>query len=387
LNSGKITLDDVRYVDRKFHESLKKSTLQEGDVLVSRVGYTGNAALVPENFPEANCANIIIIRPKSFVNPEYLHIFINSSVGTQQNASLTAGSAQAVLNTGAIKNLVAIIPTLEEQQKIAKILRTVDNLIDKTQTLIEKYTAIKQGMMADLFIRGIDMTTGDTTNSKGGKLRPSVEDAPELYTPTELGWVPKEWEVCLLGDIADVIDPQPDHRTPPESENGIPYVGVGDFHWDQRINKAKCRDVIYEAYKKQRKRFQVELGDIIFGKIGTIGQPKQLQETEGFALSANILLIKAKEKNGYIYSFLESESFNKQLSNIVNTTSQPALGIQTMRDIKVAYPCNLVEMNAIQEKIASVQSIIVENGISLSKYKNTKKGLMQDLLTGKVSVV
>ena len=58
-----------------------------------------------------------------------------------------------------------------------------------------------------------------------------------------------------------------------------------------------------------------------------------------------------------------------------------------MRDIKVAYPCNLVEMNAIQEKIASVQSIIVENGISLSKYKNTKKGLMQDLLTGKVSVV
>jgi type I restriction enzyme S subunit len=62
LMSEKITLNDVKYIGTRFHDKLRKSQIRPGDVLVSRVGYTGSAALVPHDFPEANCANIIIIR-------------------------------------------------------------------------------------------------------------------------------------------------------------------------------------------------------------------------------------------------------------------------------------------------------------------------------------
>ncbi|MEC8325931.1 MAG: restriction endonuclease subunit S [Pseudomonadota bacterium] len=281
---------------------------------------------------------------------------------------------------------VPIPKSSEVRNKITSILTTVDNLIDQTQNLIDKYTAVKQGMMADLFSRGIDLSGTPQSNKNYGQLRPSYEDAPELYQETKLGWIPKDWEIANLGEVADVIDPQPDHRTPPESENGIPYVGVGDFYWDQRIDRERCRKVIEAAYDKQRGRFQVELGDSIFGKIGTIGQPKQLKETEGFALSANILLIKAKEKNDYVFSFFDSVFFNKQLSNIINTTSQPALGIQTMRDILVVYPKCEKELHGITEKLKAINDSIVAYRKELHKYELIKKGLMQDLLTGKVKV-
>ena len=77
-----------------------------------------------------------------------------------------------------------------KQRKIARILTTVDNVIEKTEAAISKYKAIKDGMMHDLFTRGIDV--------KNGKLRPAFEDAPELYKKSELGMIPKEWEDTIM---------------------------------------------------------------------------------------------------------------------------------------------------------------------------------------------
>lgn len=86
------------------------------------------------------------------------------------------------------------LPTIPEQRKIAKILSTTDTVIDKTQAAIAKYKAIKQGMLHDLFTRGID--------TKTGKLRNKLEDAPELYRISKSGQsVPINWnEIEKVGD-------------------------------------------------------------------------------------------------------------------------------------------------------------------------------------------
>ena len=88
------------------------------------------------------------------------------------------------------------LPSLLEQRKIARILTTLDNLIEKTEALIAKYQAIKQGMMHDLFTRGVDAH---------GHLRPPQAEAPDLYKQSELGWIPKEWEVHPCGSLCSGI--------------------------------------------------------------------------------------------------------------------------------------------------------------------------------------
>jgi type I restriction enzyme, S subunit len=94
-----------------------------------------------------------------------------------------------------IKDIRVLCPPYLEQQKIAEILTTIDNLIEKTEALIAKYQTVKQGMMHDLFTRGVDAA---------GKLRPTFEDAPELYQESAIGWIPKEWEALKLAIVASL---------------------------------------------------------------------------------------------------------------------------------------------------------------------------------------
>lgn len=93
-------------------------------------------------------------------------------------------------------HLIRIPVNKSVQCKIAQILSTIDQAIEKTESLIHKYQQIKAGLMHDLFTRGL---TAD------GKLRPHREQAPELYQETPIGWIPKEWEWKRCKDICDRI--------------------------------------------------------------------------------------------------------------------------------------------------------------------------------------
>lgn len=119
------------------------------------------------------------------------------------------------------------------QKKIATILSTIDTAIEKTQELIDKYQQIKTGLMHDLFTRGI---------GENGKLRPPRNEAPDLYKESELGWIPKEWEVNSIDYFCDVFNY---FRFPIAAEiretmkGAYPYygpTGIVDFINEYRLN-------------------------------------------------------------------------------------------------------------------------------------------------------
>ncbi len=96
-------------------------------------------------------------------------------------------------------------PPLPEQHKIARILSTVDEQIERTEALIAKYQAMKQGLMNDLLTRGVD---------RQGRLRSPREQAPELYKWSAMGWAPRGWEVETIRTAIDFIT---DYRLLPRS--------------------------------------------------------------------------------------------------------------------------------------------------------------------------
>jgi len=119
------------------------------------------------------CGFIIRFRSEDgkFDNGFLKYIFHGSEFRRQLLAKSTV-SANANINQESLKTLWVDVPPLPEQRKIARILTTLDNLIEKTEALIAKYQSIKQGMMHDLFTRGVD---------ESGRLRPTHEQAPDLY--------------------------------------------------------------------------------------------------------------------------------------------------------------------------------------------------------------
>ncbi|KAA9023566.1 restriction endonuclease subunit S [Niallia endozanthoxylica] len=193
--------------------------------------------------------------------------------------------------------------------------------------------------------------------------------------------LPEKWKIKKLGEVADVIDPQPDHRAPKEVPNGYPYVGVGDFNNDGTINFEKTRKVVEEAIIKQESSFKIDQNDIAFGKVGTIGNPRYLSYDKRYALSATLVLIKSKEVfNSYLYYFLQSQQLMDQIKRLTTGSTRPTIGILKLRELDIVIPSEK-EQQKISAILTSVDDTIQKTEKIIEQTEKVKKGLMQQLLT------
>jgi type I restriction enzyme, S subunit len=151
------------------------------------------------------------------------------------------------------------------------------------------------------------------------------------------------------------------------------------------MNFESCRKVSLKAVTKQEQRFSIEAGDIIFGKIGTIGFPQLLPQGIRYALNANTVIIKPKHCPSYVLWLLRSSLIEKQIQVQIHSTSQPAFGIQRIRAMLVPLP-DKNEQHRISLILDSHNARITVEESYLVKLKQLKKGLMHDLLTGRVRV-
>ena len=136
IGENKVVDRDWVYLSNAGHEANKKSALREGDVLVVRSGAPGTACVVPKDFAGSNCIDVVFARPdRSQVLPEYLASYTNSDVGKQHVLGNKGGLALQHFNVGAYKEMLVLLPPLPEQRKIAVILRTWDEALEKLTAL------------------------------------------------------------------------------------------------------------------------------------------------------------------------------------------------------------------------------------------------------------
>ena len=157
---------------------IEKFKVEVGDVLITKDSETpfdiGIPSIVTDSIEGLVCGyHLALLKPdKSLIDSVYLAKQLGSNNTIAYYLKSASGSTRYGLSNGVIaKTPIPLLP-LPSQKKIAKISTTIDQLIEKTQALIDKYIAIKQGMMVDLFTRGIDLISG--------QLRSSVEQAPYL---------------------------------------------------------------------------------------------------------------------------------------------------------------------------------------------------------------
>ena len=188
------------------------------------------------------------------------------------------------------------------------------------------------------------------------------------------------WNVCTIGDVADTIDPQPSHRTPPISLDGIPYVGIAECNYStRRIDFEKARKVGQNVLREHTERYTLDEGDFIIGKIGTIGKPFFIPIEQTYTLSANTVLIKpikGKVVSQYLYAVFQSEYMDRIIDAEKKSTSQPAFGIQKVRRIEIPMPPLELQQQfaAFVAQTDKSKSTIQK---SLEKLEILKKALLQ----------
>lgn len=131
-----VALENVVFIDKAFHRLLKKSRLRPGDLAIVRTGYPGTAAVIPPELPDANCSDLVIVRPGPEVNPHFLAAFFNSAFGKQLVLGKIVGAAQKHFNITAAKEVMLHVPPIPEQHAIIDM---VDSLRQQTQRLESIY--------------------------------------------------------------------------------------------------------------------------------------------------------------------------------------------------------------------------------------------------------
>ncbi|MBL7823681.1 MAG: restriction endonuclease subunit S [Saprospiraceae bacterium] len=290
------------------------------------------------------------------------------------NSNLFTGSGLKHLQKNDFKKFKFKLPEEKpEQTRIAQILSKADAAIAQTEALIAKYQRIKTGLMQDLLTCGID---------EHGNIRSKATHRFVVKNGIE---VPEEWEVDCLATLIKAVDAHPSHRTPPSVENGIPYLGISDIDEYGNIDLKKCRKVSLSVLQEHNNRYQLRDGDIIFGKIGTIGEPKRLKAWREVTISANVILIQPHNTPGFIFWVLNSDFIKTQVKNTIHSTTQPAFGMEKIRTLIIPFPPK-PEREQIEKILNKSEDNLISTRIRLYKLQSLKIGLMQDLLAGKVRV-
>ena len=259
-----------------------------------------------------------------------------------------------------------LLPPLPEQKKIASILTTVDDVIENTQKQIDKLKDLKKATINELLTKGI---------------------GHKNFQDSEIGRLPKNWELKKVSDIADVIDPHPSHRAPSIDLNGIPFIGIGDIEENGNILLSKVRKVSAEIFDEHNKRYKISKITIGFGRVASIGKIIDFfNYNKKILISPTIAIIEPKKIiKTYLINILKSNLMKKQIDYLTTGSTRSSLGIMLIRNLLLPV-APMVEQRKISLVFDSIDEVIKKNVEKIRKINFLKKSLMQDLLTGKVRV-
>jgi type I restriction enzyme S subunit len=378
---GNIDVAGIQFIDEETNHFLKRSQLKQGDLLFSIAGVLGRVTILKkEDLPANTNQALAIIRLKE--NSErYLYYFLQSQFILSQIKSLNVQMAQANLSLENLNNFQIIIPKeKKEQEKIAKILSTLDKAIESTNRLIEKEKNIKTALMQELLTNGID---------KDGHIRTR---ATHTYKESELGLIPDEWEIVSLEKlISKVIDFR--GKTPlkigMDWGNGlIPSLSANNVQMGKVDFSKETHFGSEELYNVWMNKGATQKDDILFTMEAPLGNVALIPDNNKYILSQRVILLRIGKKiiSHYMYYYMMCDDFQTRMLKYSSGSTVKGIQYSRLKEIYIAFPKDIEEQKQIAKILTNQDKKIETEETNLAKLKELKKGLMNDLLSGKVRV-
>ena len=334
------------------------------------------SGLVGHNLRGVVSSTVQKLTPSKEITGTYLYYHLLFRFDWIQGRRTGTGVPHVPKDLARILNVKYPLNTIE-QESITSILVSIDKAIEKTESLIAKYQQIKAGLMHDLFTRGV---TAD------GKLRPPREQAPELYKETQIGWIPKDWEVSTIDSLLDrVIDYR--GKTPAKTVSGIRLITAKNVR-PGYVDPEPMEFIAERDYAGWMTRGIPNAKDILFTTEAPLGNVAQIASDEKLAFAQRVIILQVSDKAYpvFIKYLLMSESGQRAVLRLATGTT--ALGVKQseFRKIQIPYPIALEEQRLIAKTLCGIEDMIGGEQKVKNKLLSKKYGLMHDLLTGKVRV-
>lgn len=365
MSSGEVNKKFINQVDEKITEegfnNSNTTMLPKGTVMLAMNGQGKTRGTVAYLKIETTCNQSLagIIVNKTY-NSLFLYYFLEYSYDNLRNIN---GEGRSGLNLKLIRDFKVIVPSLYEQQKIAEILSTVDEQIEQTDQLIEKTKELKKGLMQQLLTKGIGHTE---------------------FKHSEIGEIPVEWEVKELKKVLEKVvgGGTPSRKNSEFYVGNIPWITVKDMkgHFYQGHSQESINE---DAIKKSATNL-IEPGNVVIATRMALG--KGFINTKSIAINQDLKALYLNQDKVYNPYFLYWYASNaKQIESLGSGTTVKGIRVEQLTKLKMPLPPT-EEQKKIAEILSSVDEDIEGYEEEKAKYEELKKGLMQQLLTGKTRV-
>lgn len=347
--NGKVNWDTCYHVTEERFKQDTGIQLHEHDLLVTKDGTIGKTAIV-QNCPEKATLNsgVFVVRAinKSVV-PAYLYYILSSRDFELFLANTLTGSTIKHLNQEQFYKFKFDAPEdTKEQEKIAEVLSTIDEAIDTTRHVIEKYKAIKTGLIQRLLGCDKKTTIGNVCRIIAGGT-PSTADS-KLWNGDNVWLTPTDL-----------------------SKLTMPFIDIS------------ARTISNEGIKKATGK-KIPASSVILSNrapVGYVAIP-----TVDFTCNQGCkgLICSDEIDPLYLYYFLENST--SQLEKVSSGTTFLELPKKELERFELRLPSTTEEQREIANQILVADEKMETERDYLARLKDIKQGLMQDLLTQKVSV-
>jgi type I restriction enzyme S subunit len=339
-----------------------KAIVKGPGIVVGRKGSIGAVSWIDSDFWPIDTTFYVKIETSNIFLKWLFYELVYLNLGRFRLADVVPG-----LKRELVHSLRMPLPPFSEQQKIAEILSTVDEAIQKTDEVIATSERLKKGLMQELLTKGI---------------------GHKEFKDTEIGRIPKDWESAKITNIFDLYKgTTPSTKIKEYWDGNIPFVTPTDI---TKINDANgiyletTEKYITEKGLKLNGLKLVPKGSILFTSRATIGY-LAINKTE-VAINQGIISLIPKRANVDVTFFCYLFQKLKNLfENLAGGSTYKEISMSTFSNVNIAIP-PFSEQQKIAEILFAVDRKLEIERNEKAKLERIRQGLIDLLLTGKIRI-
>jgi type I restriction enzyme, S subunit len=376
-----------RYLTERGAESVSGSRVPAHCVMLSCIGSDmGKAAIAGRDCVTNQQINSIVVE----FGDDPLFVYYNLSTRKKEIRSFAGGSAQPILNKSAFGNLDIFLPPPEEQRAIAHILGTLDDKIELNRRMNETLEAMARALFKSWFV-DFDPVRAKAEGRDPGLPKPLADLFPDSFEDSELGKIPKGWEVGTIDEATSLII---DYRgkTPKKlgrewSSSGISAISAKNIKKGQLVQKDAMNFVdrgLYNLWMKDK----LKIGDILMTSEAPLGELFYLARNAEFCLSQRVFALRAADTkcfSTFLYYWLLSNACQERLKS--RTTGTTVLGIRQseLRKVEILIP-PLTIQEFLQDYLLRFLTKIACNEEESENLSAIRDTLLPKLIAGELRV-
>lgn len=354
-----LDLSQAMQISNEAHKLLKRSEVTSNDILITITGNVGRVVSLKDDFGTGNInqhiARIRVLDDR--VSNDYIYHFLSFPPVRKSFESIVTGLAYPQISLKQVREYRVLLPrSTNEQEAIAQALSDMDDLIDSLKKLIEKKRNIMKGAIQNLLMPNSNWVKKEIGNEATLKAR--------------IGWQGL--------------------TTSEYRETGNYLLITGTEFKDGEIDWNNCWFVDKTRYD-QDKNIQVKENDVLVTKDGTIGKVAFVRDVQIPAtLNSGVFVIRPKGNSfdpEFFYWVLMSNIFKEFLAELSAGSTISHLYQKDFVHFEFYTPPSLAEQADIATRLSNMNSEIELLEARLEKLVLIKKGMMQQLLTGKIRLV